>query len=107
MRLPGRLPPPVEKVGLDPELRSLNEESLTTLREAWHGHKLTIIVGAGASHQSGLPLWNQLLQRLLVDWVEEQHKDTLFRHFYGEIREHLAAELQNQSPIVFAHFMQS
>jgi hypothetical protein len=94
-------------MSLDPELRALNEESLAALRAAWHAHKLTIIVGAGASHQSGLPLWNQLLQQLLMIWVEQQYKDTLFRYFSGEIRDRLTRELTNQSPIVFAHYLQS
>ena len=90
-------------MSLDPELRVLNEEALTSLRQAWHSNKLTIIVGAGASHQSGLPLWNQLLQQLLLTWVEEQYHGT----FSCEIREHFARELPHQSPIVFAHFLQS
>jgi hypothetical protein len=90
-------------MSLDPELRVLNEEALTSLREAWDNHKLTIIVGAGASHQSGLPLWDELLEKLLLRWVGKHYRGK----FSCEIREHFARELSQQSPIVFAHFLQS
>lgn len=92
---------------LDASLRALNEPSLTELRQAWQERRLTVVVGAGASAQSGLPVWNQLLERMLALWVEQKYKDSLVKGLTEEIVQHIRLQLQGESPIVVAQYIQA
>lgn len=92
---------------LDERLLLLNRDSIGILREAWQAGRLTIFVGAGASAEAGLPTWSGVLDEMLVSFVRTLHSHDLSRFFEDEIRDGLRAELQHQSPIVLAHYLQA
>lgn len=92
---------------LDPNLEKLNRDALADLREEWKTHRLTIVVGAGASVQSGLPSWYSVLDEMLFQYVEGKHKKTLVGPLADRIRDHMKARLQGESPIVIAHYLRS
>lgn len=92
---------------MDPHLQRLNRGALAHLRDEWKARRLTIVVGAGASVQSGLPSWYSVLDEMLFRYVEGKHRKTLVGPLSDRIREHMRARLQGESPIVMAHYLRS
>jgi len=86
---------------------SLNVEALNELRGVWQKGKLTIVVGSGASKQSGLPTWYEVLDKLILTYVENKYKDTMVEPITKNIRDCLMDRLRKESPIVIAHNLQS
>jgi len=84
-----------------------NSAAIIDLRQAWQTGKLTLVVGAGASVQSKLPTWNQLMQELIVQYVARQYNEPPYGFVADDIRLHLSNELGAQSPIVAAHYLKS
>src|SRR6476646_2112747 len=94
-------------MALDKGLITLNAERLGHLHNAWLDGKLTIIVGAGASLQSGLPIWDQLLREMLTRHITTNAQGTPNEFFVDDIRDHLRDQLGNSSPLMFAHSLGS
>jgi hypothetical protein len=94
-------------MALDQRLRNINTQALSELKDAYQKGRLTIVVGAGSSAQSGLPTWNGVLKELLAQYVQENFAANPFNFFIDDIRDFLSDQLGGQSPIVFAQYIKS
>jgi len=93
----------------DPRLLEINRATLASLHKAWEEKTLSVVVGAGASAQAGLPVWSQLLEHLLVNYVQHRFSgsDDPRRFFAKSIVRGLSERLGSESALVFAQYLQS
>jgi hypothetical protein len=92
---------------LDPRLKRINSDALRRLNDAWKSKRLTVVVGAGASVQSGLPTWWHLLERMLEEWIEQTHGAEFPGGLVDSLREFLREQVLKESPITIAHYLRS
>jgi hypothetical protein len=90
---------------MNKDILNLNRQTLDDLRSIWQRKKLTIVVGAGASSQSGIPTWQEVLNKMLFNYIENQYKTAVISK-NEEIRKAIQHRLFYESPIIVAHYFQ-
>jgi hypothetical protein len=53
------------------------EEDLENLKESYKNKKLVLVLGSGVSIECGLPNWNDLLEKLLINVLDSNHKESI------------------------------
>jgi SIR2-like domain len=91
-------------MSLDRRLIDINRDVLEILHKAWQDKRLTIVVGAGASAQVGLPSWPSLLEKLLRVYLKSRYVDRPQQHYTAEIEQYFREQLKYQPPIVYAQY---
>jgi len=92
---------------MEDRLLQTNDAALKKLNEAWSAGKLTVVVGAGVSVGSRLPLWDELLTEMLGGYVDSEYSEEPYSFFRREIIQRLRDEFAAQSPLTFAQHLQS
>ena len=80
--------------------KSTPETAIKNLKEAFRNGKLCLVLGAGISSDYGIPNWNDLLQRLLMEDIEEEPKNAI-------ILSKLFSKIFNPSPLIAGRYLQS
>jgi len=78
------------------------KEQISELVKAYKERKLVLTLGAGVSIEHGLPDWNTLLQKLLIDAVMKETKETMDRSL---VVAKLFIEVGVATPLAAARFL--
>ncbi len=89
------------------EQREIKRLRLEKLKQAYQAENLTLCLGAGVSHDAGIPLWNELIHELLVLMIDYKTQgEILDRKELTKITQ-LAASNQEDSPLTQVRYIRA
>ncbi|MFK7758234.1 MAG: SIR2 family protein [Flavobacteriales bacterium] len=78
---------------------SNKDEMISDIKSSYYDEQLVLVLGAGVSKKFGLPNWNQLLQELIVNTIDQEEEASI-----------VLAKMFNQvfqpSPLIAGRFLQ-
>lgn len=80
--------------------KATTHTAIKHLSEAFINEKLCLVLGAGISSDYGLPSWNDLLQRLLMEEIEDEPQNSI-------ILSKLFSRIFNPSPLIAGRYLQA
>ncbi len=89
------------------EQREIKRLRLEQLKQAYQAENLTLCLGAGVSHDAGIPLWNELIHELLVLMIDYKTQgEVLNREELTRITQ-LAISNQEDSPLTQVRYIRA
>lgn len=83
--------------------KSTKKQQISDLIDSYKSEKLTLILGAGTSIEHGLPSWNILLQKLLINtFAKETNDDTKEKSI---VLSKLFTKIFSPSPLISARYL--
>lgn len=80
--------------------KSSPENAIKHLKDAYRNEKLCLVLGAGISSDYGIPAWNDLLQRLLMEDIEEEPTNSI-------LLSKLFSKIFNPSPLIAGRYLEA
>lgn len=91
----------------DDERRARKQERIDQLSQAYQQQNVTLFLGAGVSQESGLPSWNELIQRLLMKVVHDELQESLPDDIDVDQLGRLLGENATQNPLTQVRYISS
>ncbi len=89
------------------EQREIKRLRIDKLKQAYQAENLTLCLGAGVSHDAGIPLWNELIHELLVLMIDfKTQGEILNRKELTKITQ-LATSNQEDSPLTQVRYIRA
>ena len=89
------------------EQRRLRQQRLDRLKEAYHDQNITLCVGAGVSIDAGIPLWSELIHRLLIFMISQKTQDEELKDTELHSLNQLACANQEDSPLTQVRYIRA
>lgn len=89
------------------EQREIKRLRLEQLKQAYEAENVTLCLGAGVSHDAGIPLWNELIHELLVLMINYKTQGEFLNQ--GELTRitQLATSNQEDSPLTQVRYIRA
>lgn len=89
------------------EQREIKQLRLEQLKQAYEAENLTLCLGAGVSHDAGIPLWNELIHKLLVLMINYKTQGEFLNQEELARITQLATSNQEDSPLTQVRYIRA